>query len=342
MAELLLTQNELDSYLSNIDLSDPAINSTFNAIQLLNTQNYNDLLYYLVNGKVDLSALLQIPINNASVRNVILAAEIGGDTVLARKRQYEKSVKLLPGFVAFTKEMNAAMSTYMFLSSYPSSGFVKTVEIDSTGLSSTKFNGVASVKQKYSETLATSKLGAAWSGLQEFCASRGLNRLLKIVEKELAAYEVVASSDGRSLPLRAGAKDSLCGYAIRRIHEHCYRPSYASYMEYIFRQMAGSYDSDLSRTGAPGIAAARSLNSWDRLPLAEDAQTLIYNVGLYYMVHYRFPLIYGTTHFTKQDVDDGKAKIEVYIGGAADPGFFGRLRVFLEQFISELQTKLVP
>ena len=75
MAELLLTQDELDGYLSRVDLEDPANNRVFNSLQLLTTNNYNDLLYYLVNGKITLQQLYTTPINNATARSLIAAAE---------------------------------------------------------------------------------------------------------------------------------------------------------------------------------------------------------------------------------------------------------------------------
>jgi hypothetical protein len=343
MAELLLTQNELDAYLSSVDLSDPAINSVFNSIQLLTTNNYNDILYYLVNGRLTIQQLIQTPINNATARNLIAAAEQGGSTILARKKFYQNFLSKLPSFIAFGNDMKSVLSTYMYFLAYPSSNFVKTVEIDSTGLSTTKFNGIAPIKEKHNQILAYCKAQPQWSALTAYCSRYNLNSLLAIFDKELNTYEMISTADRKYLSLRASAKDSICGYAIRGLYGFSYRVYYAEYLDYIVSQMAAKYDQDAAKNGAVGLRYAQTLNNWDVLPRSSTASELIKNLGQLYMVFYKFPSIYGSSYFTQAEINSARAMLSIYIGDdALNPGFFGYVRAFLELFNSQLEAQLVP
>lgn len=342
MAELLLTQDELDGYLSRVDLEDPANNRVFNSLQLLTTNNYNDLLYYLVNGKITLQQLYTTPINNATARSLIAAAERGGDTILANKRHYESFLKGMPSFRAFTDSLAASMGTYMYLLSYPSDSFVRTYTIDSTGLDPAKFSGVAPIKEKYTSILASMISSAEWIALEQSAAQHDLGKLLSIASKELKFFEMITTSDRTLIPLRGSAKKSLCGYAARGLFEYSYRLYYTDYLDFVLTKMAEKRQQDVTGNGVVGIRAAQESTLWSGVENPLDAETFIENLGRAHFVHYTLPATYGSTYFTGAELAAAKTRLERLTGGEATTGFLPLLRRFLQKFSAELAARMVP
>jgi hypothetical protein len=342
MAELLLTQDELDSYLSGVDLEDPANNRVFNSLQLLTTNNYNDLLYYLVNGKITLQQLYTTPINNASARNLIATAEQGGDTILANKRYYEAFLKSLPSFRAFSDDLATSMGTYMYLISYPSDSFIRTYIIDSTGLDPTKFSGVAPIKEKYTNILTSLLTSSEWTALEQFSDQNGFATLLSIASKELKFFEMISTSDRSLIPLRGGAKKSLCGYAARGLYDYSYRMYYTDYLDFVLTKMAEKRQQDMTGNGVVGIRAAQESTLWSGIENPLDAETFIQNLGKTYFVYYTLPSVYGSTYFTSAELAASKMRLERLTGGVAAAGFLPLLRAFLQRFSSELASQMIP
>jgi hypothetical protein len=341
MAELLLTQTELDAYLSQIDLSDPTINSVFNSIQLLTINNYNDLLYYLVNGKITLRQLIGTPINNASARSMIRAAELGGDTLLSKKREYETFFKSLPGYAVLNQDLKTSLGSFMYQMSYPATDLVTTVEIDTSGLNPAKFNGVSSAKSKYIEIVNSCRQEEAYLALKQFCDQNGLAKILDLMNFELDRFELVASSDRRLLPVRVDSKTSLCGYVLRSLHLYSYRVSYNDYMSFIFTKMAERSFEDELKNGVAGVKFAWTTMPWERLANPDDAATFIHNLGLYHMVWYRIPKIYGTAFFTDDDLIGSISRLSLYVGHNS-AGALDIMRLFLLRLTARLNDELVP
>ena len=71
MSELLFTQAEFDNYIDTIDKTNAANIKALSSIQILAPRLFNDLMYLLITGRVTLTQLTGMSINNSTIQNLV-------------------------------------------------------------------------------------------------------------------------------------------------------------------------------------------------------------------------------------------------------------------------------
>ena len=337
MADKLITQTELDTYLSSIDLTETETNRVLNAIQLLTTRNYNTILFYLVNSTISLQDLFLLPINNASIEKFIAGVENQNLTNVGKLEYYESFLSSLSAYKTYRSNIASQSSQFVFLFSYPSAKVAYEVSLDTSGLDSTKFSNVLDAKNKYLSILDTLETSAAKQELNNACLANGYSNLLSIINKELRAYCLLYSSDF-SIPLSVDTT-TITGYCARQLFLFPGRLNFLNTHEYIKSKMVERYSTDALKNGVPGLNLAMTncpiiyLNEITTNSLFLSYANEVYNI------HYSYPSIYGSPFFSPVLVNNNKQVLDVLFGLE---GIFSKCFKFVSIFFSSLQNEMKP
>jgi hypothetical protein len=313
-AELLITQNELDQYLAGLDLSTALNNRVFNAIQLLTPTLYNNALYYLVIGKLTPERLDTVSINNASIKVLLDSLSGADESVLARKRVYEKFHDDLPLYRGFIKKMNQTSPQFFFRMQQPNTNFITSLTLDKTGLDTTKFTGLFETKTKYNQIIAKSRLSAEYTALATYAQAQGFSRLITLIENELNAFKLI-NVEGTNVQSAIPAETSILGYILRGVFTDPFRVHFIDNINYALMRMVDKYDQDTSRTGVVGLKAAWLTDTWEAVFLSQTSTEFIEKLGRTSYVRYVLPNIYGSVFFTPEEIAAESAAHSTIISG---------------------------
>ena len=338
MSERLLTQAELDSYLNTLNLDDPSVVRVLNGIQLLTPDLYNEILYYLVIGKVSVNDLDNVPINNFSIKNFVDSLGAGNTgTTLEKKRKYEEFIKTLPGYQTLLQDSSVASSHFLYQSMYPSSEIVLEIDVDASGIGDAdSFRSITEVRSKYRRLLQDYRTKASWIDLQDYSSSMGAERIFRIFSEELDAYRLIRTTDDKII-YRIDPSETILGYAIRNLHMYLWRKEILSNIAYILDKMVENYDLDPARNGAVGVRSAMEANKWTDICLpTNDAKSAIASFVRATFVRYGMPNAYGTPFFTTAELDAEYREMDKYLT------LFKKISAVAVEFRTILKEQLVP
>jgi hypothetical protein len=341
-AELLITQNELDQYLAGLDLSTALNNRVFNAIQLLTASLYNDTLYYLVIGKLTPERLDTIPINNASIKVLLDSLSGADESVLARKRVYEKFHDDLPLYRGFIKKMNQTSPQFFFRMQQPNTNFITELTLDKTGLDPTKFTGLFETKTKYNQIIAQTRLSAEYVELAAYAQTHSFSRLLTLIENELNAFRLITVVN-TSVQSQIPADTSLLGYILRGVFTDPFRVGFIDNINYALMRMVDKYDQDTSKTGVVGIKNAWLTDTWENVFLSQTSAEFIEKLGRTSYIRYVLPNVYGTVYFTPDEIAAESAAHSTIISGVeTSSGVMDLAYKYLIKVVIQIRLNMTP
>jgi hypothetical protein len=301
MAELLISQTELDQYLDTIDLTDPTVNRVFNSVQLLTPDLYNQVLYFLVIGKLTVQRLAEVSINNASIK--VLADSLEGDdeSVLAMKRVYRKFQDSLPVYNKFIERMNATAPQFFYRAALPNTTYITSISLDKTGMDKTKFSGLFDAKMRYNAIVKKSRLQPEYVALAEYATANGYGRLVELLDGEINAFKLLTIKD---TPVRnqISFNDSIVGYILRGVYTDPFRVNFVENLDYAVMRMVDKFGEDVSKTGVPGIRASWDSHTWASVFDSTTSAEFIEKLGVVAYLRYVIPYLYGTLYFTAEEI----------------------------------------
>lgn len=308
MSSTILTQTELDEYLSTLDLGNPAVARILNSIQLLSPRYYNDLLYYMVSGKIQLSQLESVSINNGSVAAILAGAEAGGDTALSLRRKYEGFLKSLSGWGGVYA---ASAPSVLYRLSLPSKELVPSVLLDLSKIDPNAYHGTYEVRSMYADVLASTEVQTALSTLSTQCSAAGLPALANIVTRELS-QGILLQTSNNSIVARIDPLQTLSGFCLRELHHYPWQVQFSKALGYSLGRMVEKSHEDPGGTGVPGVRAAMAdpWNSWTSIgDSVVPAADVIAKFGTVAFLRKALVGLYGASEFT---LEEYQAEIAAY------------------------------
>lgn len=343
MAELLITQAELDQYLTTVDLAAPTNNRVFNAIQLLAPAIYNDVLYYLAIGKLTLEQLSTTPINNASVKLLIESVANVDNSVLARKNFYQKrQLEFVPAYKEFIAKMAQTSATFFYRTVQSSSRFQTVMEIDRTGIDKSKFSGLFDIKTRHDLVVAATRASAQYINVAAFASDKGFEKLFDLMNQEINAFRLIYV-DSTSLRSDLAASDSILGYTLRGLYTDPYRTNIGPNVDYSLLEMVNKYDVDTEKTGVPGILASWEDNTWETVIGSNTSKEFIERFSRTSYLRFVIPSLYGTEYFDQAVIADQTARYNLITANDASvPGMFDLMYTYIVFVIGRLRAGMSP
>lgn len=342
MAEILVTQTELDSYLASIDLNDATNSRIFNTIQLLSPNLFNDLLYYLIGGKITLAQLAGISLNNASVTILINTVSAANDTTLSKKKFYQNYLNTQAAFVSHNQAMSSMSGEFLANFTKPSSLFKNTVSIDTLGLDSAKYSNLGTARSAYNTVVAASRMTAAYTALSNSATANGCQNLKNLMNVEINKYGLLETSDNQ-IKRDLSPDASLVGYVLRNMFVYAVRMNYLRNLDFVLTFMAGVYTSDIPKNGVLGVRAGWNTTTWPRMIAMTTAPYVIKTIGETAMIRSVIPNIYGSTYFTQDELTSEQNLLNSIVYNANSPtsSFLAIMKIYLDQLVANLKTNMV-
>jgi hypothetical protein len=342
MSELLITQNELDDYLTGLDLTDPVNNRVFNAIQLLTPALYNDVLYYLVIGKITVPQLNSISINNAAVKMLIDSIVKSDDSSLARKRIYQNFQDDIPAYKWFVKRMNETSPQFFYRTTQPNSAFITIVSLDKTGVDRKKFTGLFDAKTQYNKIVEISRRSAEYDALIGYAQIQGYDSFVSLMNAEINQFRLL-TVEGTTLRSQVAYNDSVLGYVLRGVYTDPFRVNLMDNMDYALMRMVDKFDVDANKFGIVGIRASWENNTWDFAFAAPNSRDFIQRLGQVSYIRYVIPFLYGSTFFTQDEIDTAKAEhTKITSGDRTGNGLLDLAYKYLIKLTATLRVAMTP
>jgi hypothetical protein len=319
MAELLITQSELDQFLDTIDLTEPTANRVFNSIQLLTPDLYNQVLYFLVIGKLTVERLATVSINNASVKVLTDSLSNESESVLAMKRVYRRFQDSLPVYRAFIEKMNATAPQFFYRAAMPNTTYITTITLDKTGLDKTKFSGVFEAKTRYNQIVKKSRLEPEYVALVNYAVANGYGRLVELLDGEIDAFKLLTIKD-TALRNQIAFDDSIVGYVLRGVYTDPFRVNFVENLDYAVMRMVDKFHEDDVKTGIIGIRASWETHTWGSVFESTTSREFIEKLGIVAYLRYVLPYLYGTMYFNADEIVSATEEHDRITSGGKDGG----------------------
>lgn len=345
MSSTILSQTELDAYLSALDLGDANISRVLNAIQLLTPRIYNDVLYYMVMGKITLNQLSLISINNLSVKGLIAAAVAGGETTLSKVRILENYFTSIPNWNDLCNTTSSIFFSRIF---NPSKNLTAKCILDETGIDKTAYQYKYQVMDAYYKVInnaiysnypAISLIKTAERiSLENILNSNGLNNLLVMMDKEILAGSLVCTADLKIVP-SLDATTTLCGFVLRDLHNEPWRINFTDNMAFIYNWMAEGYDLETIHTGSLGLKNAMLLqwNTWNYVKTTSTTSSVFIELlAKVSLLRLAVPNVYGTTEFTSLELSNENTEFLKFKDSLE------AIKVYLKNLIQNIEVIPVP
>lgn len=343
MSSIILSQTELDSYLSSLNLNDTNVIRVLNSIQLLAPRIYNDLLYYMVAGKITISQLSIIPINNVSAKGLIAAAVAGGSTALSKIRELESYFTSIP---AWSDLCNTNSSIFFSRIFNPSKNLTVQCNLDETGVDKKAYLYQYQVIDAYYKSLSNTRYvdytvlplvnTTARNTLENTLNANGLGNLILIMDKEIVSNSLLSTVNLKIIP-SLDPLATICGFVLRDLHNEPWRINFIDNMNTMYSLMANSYDLETVHTGALGIknAMLSAWNTWAYIKSSTKNVEFIDNLVKISLLRLAVPNVYGTTEFTSLELSNENAEF-VVIKESLEA-----VKVYLQAVIQNININLV-
>ena len=312
MSSTILTQTELDSYLSGLDLNDPVTLRILSSLQLLSPRFYNDILYYLVMGKIDLNFLSSVSINNASIQNIINALNSEGNTALASRRYYENYIKNhISWQELYLNTVNLSLSN----SRISSKSILPLFFLDVTGVTQDYYSSLSSIKSVYLVKLEEFFKSNNWIITKTILEQRGYTYLLNIMTRELKSFFFQTSD--LTYIATCDFKNSLLGFTLRNLQGFMWHSDFLNNLNYVLEYMTLKNNTDYAKDGVEGVIYGMSLpyNQWDSLKEKETFSDFYQTLGKLSLLRCGMTKFYGNYAFTSSaiGVEDARMSEVKYV-----------------------------
>lgn len=306
MSATILTQTELDNYLSSLNLNDPVILKTLSSIQMLSPRFYNDILYYLSIGKISIESLFNKDINNASIQTILGMISSSGDTLLASRRYYESYLKKHISWNSlYLTEVNIVMSNMR----KSGKSFLPKIFFDPAGIKASHYYVLSDVRGVYLKELETFFSKDEWIFLKNLCEARNFSKVFNNLERDLRSFAFQTSDESyifESLPSK-----SMIGFLMRDFHLYPWHTNFLSNINFVLEYMTLKGSSDLNKDGVEGVVYGMSLpyNSWDQIKSVDTVSDFVEAYGRISLLRNGMTEFYGNYAFTSVQI--GKEQTEM-------------------------------
>jgi hypothetical protein len=331
--EIQFTQAELDTYLETLDLTNPSINKVFNSIQLLSRDNYIGILHFLVSGKINISSLFNVSINNLSIATLIDSLEKQSNTAnINIYKYYIDFISTLPLYNGFMKLVYENSSIYLYKLMTSSKDYVIEYTIDPTGLTG-DFQSIVSLKNRYSAYITNSFTSPEYIAFKNKANSLGMMNIHDMAVNELLDYVLITTKD-KSLPIKMGI-DTLCGFTVRGLTSDIFRYRYNENFQKLLRYMVSNYNNDIEMNGEAGLLKSNSENRYENIIANSTSPSELFEELSYTALsRYIFTNVYGEALFGKEFIDNENSTYDSLFN---KDGLFNLLEIYITKLISDIR-----
>lgn len=152
MSELLFTQDDLTSYVDSLDSNNPNNFKVLSSLYLLKPSLFTDIIYLLINGRINISSLYNVQINNYTVQQLVNTAYLNPATIVERSIFYKNFIKTLNNFNTEMTAINLQFPNYLGARNLSSSTFAKEIIIDPLRLINDSYTNLKEAQLIYNNT----------------------------------------------------------------------------------------------------------------------------------------------------------------------------------------------
>ena len=312
MAESLITNTELSNYFTSLDKTDVEIRRILAGIQMLHPQTMNSLMYYLVNGIIDITLFSDREVNNWTADAAIRDAELTSDTIVNRLEFYRKNLKGLQGYKDFldTSVLDNGNRVSKFL--IAKREIVAFIDIDIFGNRPGSFKSVLEVMRQYDSLIDDQEVRDFIDLLDIKSTSisstiPNFKILHDIIIKRINNYVFLEAENGEIVTNMT--TDCIVGMVTRGIFDDLYFRNYINDVTGILKHQGVMYDDDIPKDGVYSINKLLATEEYDwnkTFPVNSDrfdAVETLNAIGKTMLLRHQFVTkFYGSPYFSNATI----------------------------------------
>jgi hypothetical protein len=251
MSEALVSSAALNEYISSIDMTVIDNRKVLANVQVLNPNLLETIMYYLVIGKINISQLYTIDINNLSIKQFIAGLD-ASETIVNLRTFYKNKIKALPGYITFKNALTASASLRLSNMALSVDELMTTVIVDPLG-GTGRYKSFLDVMNIYDSIVfslpAQTKFNAvvtAANVLKNTYGFTGVTQFNETLLETITEYGLVASTTTLKSTL---ASNTILGFIARNMHETLTQTNVLSNINTVCIKMALNNALDVPKNG---------------------------------------------------------------------------------------------
>jgi hypothetical protein len=211
MNEGTISNSDIQEWVNTLNGTDDRVQKVLGAIQLLDGNLLQQLVYFLINGVFDISDLYTMNINNTTIRNKLAIYDINDNKTAII--QYKNKIKTFTSYTNFINEMNGKTADRFTIASLSPFRIAVSKTIDPLGITDGSVSSVTVLMAAYNQIINDASLITLQNSIVSQAAAiqtkynyKRLNNLVTNFFKKIADYYFIFTNDN-SLGLKINYTD---------------------------------------------------------------------------------------------------------------------------------------
>lgn len=200
MNEGTISNSDIQEWVNTLDGTDTRVQKVLGAIQLLDGNLLQQLVYFLINGVFDISDLYTMNINNTTIRNKLATYDLNDNKTAIT--QYKTKIKSFASYTNLINEMNGKTADRFATASLSPFRIAVSKAIDPLGITDGSVSSVTVLMSAYTQIINDSSLVALQNNIISQAAAiqtkygyKRLNNLVANFFKKIADYYFIFTTD---------------------------------------------------------------------------------------------------------------------------------------------------
>jgi hypothetical protein len=211
MNEGTLSNSDIQEWVNTLDGTDNRVQKVLGAIQLLDGNLLQQLVYFLINGVIDISELYTMNINNTTIRNKLSTYDLNDNKTAIT--QYKNKIKTFASYNALIDEMNGKTADRFAIATLSPFRIAVSKVIDPLGITDGSVSSASVLMTAYTKiitdptlVLLQNNIVSQAAALQTKYGYKRLNNLVTNFFKKIADYYFIYTTDN-TLTLKVNYSD---------------------------------------------------------------------------------------------------------------------------------------
>lgn len=264
MSEALVSSSALNDYLSSVDMTLADNRRVLAGVQTLDPNILESIMYYLVVGKVNISQLYSIDINNLSIKHFITQLDMS-DSIVNLRIFYKNKIKALPSYAIFKNVLKESAAVRLSNMSLSVDELMSTVEIDPLG-GTNKYRSFVEVMNIYDTIIFSlptqTKFNAVVEAANVLKNSHGFTNIVEFNQAQLeiiTQYGLVKSS---GVEKNVVASNTFLGFIARNMFSTMSQSNLVTNINDVALKMAINDTLDIPRDGVYTLKQLMALDDY--------------------------------------------------------------------------------
>ncbi|BDH16448.1 MAG: hypothetical protein [Bacteriophage sp.] len=309
--ERLVDIKEVKDFMRSLNTTDIRVKKVLSKIQLLHNKYLNELMFYLVEGVIQIDDLFNMDINNRSIQVFLESLEKSTDTLLSRKKFYNEKLRTFITYSDLIKDKNSISNLFISKTLLTNKNFQVTFLLDELGVKNNSFKSVQDVFKIYDKIFFEPDVQQDIANIYNLCNLiesnfniQGVINFTNYLMNQISSYAFIIDNESRYY--KDLSTHTFLGMILRQLYNFQRFQNINENISLTILEMATDFDNDTNKEGAFTVNRLKNLDFYSysyffsRENYAEEKMLLEVLQNIINLRYNFLCKIYGTTYF---DVD---------------------------------------